>query len=60
MKVRLFETFSAALLSLWLGATYVRVVPMETYSKSTPPVTETQMVELAPDFDAPELVASNP
>ena len=45
MNVRLFVSVSSVLLCLWLGATYVRVVPMDTYGSDgrapeAPPVVQ--------------------
>ena len=52
MKVRLFISASAALLCLWLGATYVRVVPMETYGESVAPESDRSLVEVTPSLPA--------
>lgn len=57
MKVRLFISASAALLCLWLGATYVRVVPMDTYGEGPAPETERVLAEAMPG--QPELVVAS-
>ena len=65
MKVPAFILFSSAMLTVWLGATFVREVPVETYPKKTkvtPGVlqtkpTEASAVPVAPAFARPDVLS---
>ena len=60
MKVRLFVSISAALLCVWLAATYVRVVPMHTYSSESAPADDVPMVQIEESTPEVELVVVDP
>ena len=57
MKVRMFVSGSAAVLAVWLGATYVHEIPAKDYPELGRPKAATAQTKAATGEEKPALVA---